>query len=257
MNLKNIELQIADGIGRITLDSPHKHNTIDLQFTRELAFAARLLESDPSVKLAVLGANGSAFSFGGDLQDFIAHRDVIQTHIREMTVQFHSAILSLCRMRAPVIAAVKGMAAGGGFSLVCMSDMAIAQRSAKFNFAYTRLGLTPDGGATYFLTRLVGPQKAFDIMATNPTLSAEQAQALGIVARVTDDDKFDAELATLIANLMALPSQALSRLKGLLRASSNSSLEEQFEHEARSISEIAATPETMATLEAFLERGRD
>ena len=254
MEFEKIDLKIADGIGRITLDNVENHNTVDLLFTQELATAARLLEADQSVKVVVLAANGPVFSFGGDLNDFLANRENIQTHIREMAANFHNAILTLTRMSAPVVAAVNGMAAGGGFSLVCMSDMAIARRSAKFNFAYTRSGLTPDGGSTYFLTRLVGPQKAFDIMATNPTLSAEEAHALGIISRVVDDDKFEAEVERVVANLMALPSQALPRLKSLLRTSLSASLEQQFEHEATSISEIAATAETIATLQSFLKK---
>jgi 2-(1,2-epoxy-1,2-dihydrophenyl)acetyl-CoA isomerase len=254
MDVNKIDLRIANGIARITLDDPENHNTVDAGFTRELAQAAIRCETDPTVKVVVLAANGPVFSFGGDLKEFIAKRDVIQAHIREMTAYFHNAILTLSRMSAPVIAAVNGMAAGGGFSLVCMSDMAIAKRSAKFNFAYTRSGLTPDGGATYFLPRLVGPQKAFDIMATNPTLTAEQAQELGIIARVVDDHDFEAEVERVVERLMALPSEALPRLKGLLRTSLNASLEQQFEHEAKSISEIAATAETLATLEAFLKR---
>ncbi|HCU89833.1 MAG TPA: enoyl-CoA hydratase [Gammaproteobacteria bacterium] len=253
MENKKIDLQIEGGIGRIILDNPENYNTVDLQFTRELASAARHLEADPSVKVVALAANGPVFSFGGDLREFVAHKERLQTHVREMTVHFHSAILSLIRMPAPVIVAVKGMAAGGGFSLVCMSDMAIAGRSAKFNFAYTRSGLTPDGGATYFLSRLVGPQRAFDIMSTNPTLSAEQAWGLGIIARVFDDDDFEAEFEALLKQLISLPSDALPRLKTLLRVSPSASLEQQFEHEGRSISEIAPSLETIAALESFLQ----
>lgn len=253
MGNKKIDLQIADGVGRITLDNPENYNTVDLQFTRELASAARHLEADPNVKVVALAANGPVFSFGGDLREFITHKAHLQTHVREMTVHFHSAILSLLRMSAPVIVAVNGMAAGGGFSLVCMSDMAIACRSAKFNFAYTRSGLTPDGGATYFLPRLVGPQRAFDIMSTNPTLSAEEACGLGIIARVVDDDDFEAEFKRLLEQLISLPSDALARLKTLLRVSSSASLEQQFEHEGRSISEVAPSLETIAALESFLK----
>lgn len=254
MEFSKIELGIADGVARIRLNDPEHHNTVDARFTQEFAHAAIQCETDPAVRLVLLDAVGPVFSFGGDLNDFIANRDRIQAHIREMTAYFHNAILILNRMRAPVVAAVNGMAAGGGFSLVCMSDMAIASRSAKFNFAYTRSGLTPDGGATYFLTRLVGPQKAFDIMATNPTLSAEDAQRLGIIARVVDDADYEAEVARLVETLVNLPSDALPRLKRLLKTSLGASLEEQFEHEARSISEVAATPETLATLESFLNR---
>src|SRR5690606_10504128 len=106
--------------------------------------------------------------------------------------------LALNRLAAPVVAAVNGMAAGGGFSLVCMSDLAIATRSARFNFAYTRSALTTDGGATWFLPRLVGLQRAFDILATNPTLDAEEAARLGIIARVVDDDRFETEVEALV-----------------------------------------------------------
>ena len=254
MNGKKIELRIADGIARITLVDPENHNTVSLGFTQELSQAAFLCESDPSVKVVLLASAGKVFSFGGDINEFVANRDRIQTHVRQMTVHFHSALLTLNRMRAPVVAAVNGMAAGGGFSLVCMSDMAIAARSAKFNFAYTRSGLTPDGGSTYFLPRLVGPQKAFDIMATNPTLSAVEAEALGIVARVVEDDCFDQEVEALVATLVALPSESLPRLKGLLKQSLTASLEQQFESEAQSISEIAATPATLAGFETFLAR---
>jgi len=254
MQNKKIEFEVREQVAYITLCDPASHNTVDLCFTEELHRTAIACETDPDVKLVVLGAQGSVFSFGGDLNDFMHHRETIQTHVRQMTGHFHNAILILNRMRAPVVAAVNGMAAGGGFSLVCMADMAIAKRSATFNFAYTRSGLTPDGGATYFLTRLVGPQKAFDLMATNPTLSATEAQTLGIIARVVDDEDFDAELQQLINRLMSLPSDALARLKRLLRCSLATSLEEQFEREAQSISEIAATEETLATLAAFLRR---
>jgi 2-(1,2-epoxy-1,2-dihydrophenyl)acetyl-CoA isomerase len=225
-----------------------------LRFTEEFRDAAIACESNPAIRLVILTAAGPVFSFGGDLNEFMRHRSDIRTHIRQMTAHFHHAILILNRMSAPVIAAVNGMAAGGGFSLVCMSDLAIAKRSATFNFAYTRSGLTPDGGSTYFLTRLVGPQKAFDLMATNPTLTAAEAQSLGIIARVVDDDDFDAELERITKRLLALPSDALSRLKRLLKYSLNSSLEEQFEREAQSISEVAATPATLAALDAFLQR---
>ncbi|TDJ64341.1 MAG: enoyl-CoA hydratase [Proteobacteria bacterium] len=254
MEFKKIDWRLADGIARITLNDPENHNTVDLRFTQEFAEAARRCETEPRVKVVLLAAAGPVFSYGGDLNEFLANRDHIQAHVREMTAYFHHAILTLNRMRAPVIAAVNGMAAGGGFSLVCMCDMAIARRSAKFNFAYTRSGLTPDGGATYFLTRIVGPQKAFDIMATNPTMSATEAQALGIIARVVDDAEFEAEVESVLRKLVELPSDALPRLKRLLRTSLAASLEEQFEHEARSISELAATPATLATLEAFLQR---
>ncbi|MDP6182431.1 MAG: enoyl-CoA hydratase/isomerase family protein [Gammaproteobacteria bacterium] len=254
MEFKKIDWRLVDGVARITLNDPDNHNTVDARFVRELAEVAILCETEPSVKVVLLAAVGPAFSFGGDLNEFLARRENLQAHIRQMTSHFHSAVLTLNRIPAPVVAAVNGMAAGGGFSLVCMSDLAIASRSAKFNSAYTRSGLTPDGGLTHFLTRMVGPQKAFDILATNPTLSAQEAQALGIIARVVEDQDFEVEVEALLQTLLGIPSDALPRLKGLLKKSFSASLEEQFEHEAKSVSEVAASPETLATLEGFLKR---
>ncbi|MGE3774676.1 MAG: enoyl-CoA hydratase/isomerase family protein, partial [Gammaproteobacteria bacterium] len=141
-------------------------------------------------------------------------------------------------------------------SLVCMADLAIAKRSAKFNFAYTRSGLTPDGGASWFLPRLVGAQRAFDLLATNPTLTAEAARELGILARVVDDADFEREVEQLVSRLAAAPAGALGRLKQMLRAALTNSLEQQFELEGRAIAAQAAKPETLAMLEAFFRRSQ-
>jgi 2-(1,2-epoxy-1,2-dihydrophenyl)acetyl-CoA isomerase len=253
MAFSRIDFSITGGIARITLAEPGNHNTIDLDVTREFAEAAVRCETEPGIKVVLLSARGDVFSFGGDLNAFVTNKDHMHAYIREMAKHLHAAILMLDRLPAPVIAAVNGMAAGGGFSLVCMSDMAIAKRSATFNAAYTRSGLTPDCGMTYFLTRRVGPQRAFDITATNPTLSADDAKSLGIVARVVDDELFENEVEDLVRQLAARPS-VLGPLKRLLKSAALNSLEQQLELEAKSIATRAASPETMEILEAFLAR---
>lgn len=256
MAFTKIKFSIEDGIARIVFADPDHHNTVDLAFTKEFAEAAIRCEAAPGLRAVLLAAEGRVFSVGGDLREFMQHRARIYAQIREMTRHFHAAILSLNRLPVPVVAAVNGMAAGGGFSLVCMSDLAIAKRSARFNFAYTRSGLTPDGGASFFLSRLVGPQRAFDILATNPTLSAEQAQGLGIIARVVDDEVFETEVEQVLQALAASPANSIGRLKLLLRQGLTSSLEQQFELEAQSIATIAASAPTLATLEAFLAKSQ-
>lgn len=254
MNYEKIRFELDDGIARIVLADPARRNAVDRRFVQEFADAARRCETVAGLRAVLLAADGEVFSVGGDLRDFLAHRDDIQAHVRAMTVDFHAAILTLNRLDAPLVCAVNGMAAGGGFSLVCMADLAIAKRSAKFNFAYTRSGLTPDGGATWFLPRLVGLQRAFDLLATNPTLSADDALALGILARVVDDEHFEHEVDALVRRLAAAPAGALGRLKRQLRASAANSLEQQFELEGAGIAEQAANPATLAMLEAFLNR---
>ena len=246
-----IAFSIADGIARIIIDDAARHNVVGAQFTRELARAAIACEGHDDIRVVLLSANGKEFSVGGDLNEFLRERDHLREHVREMAAYFYLAITVLNRLPVPVVCAVNGMAAGGGMSMAMMCDLTIATRSAKFNLAYTRSGLTPDGGGTWFLPRLVGLQRAFDIIATNPTLSAEQACALGIIARVVDDEKFKDEVEKLLRQLADAPSGSAAQAKRLLRASLGNSLEQQLELEAKNIAEIAASPTTLATLEAF------
>ncbi|MGR8920678.1 MAG: enoyl-CoA hydratase/isomerase family protein, partial [Gammaproteobacteria bacterium] len=224
------------------------------QFATELAHAAIACECDESVRVVLLAANGDRFSVGGDLNEFLAKRAQLRAHVREMATQFHLAITVLNRLEAPLVCAVNGMAAGGGVSLVCMSDLAIAARSAKFCLAYTRSGLTPDGGSTWFLPRLVGAQRAFDIMATNPTLSADEAASIGLIARVVDDELFDDAVEDVLRTLAEAPSAVMGRTKRLLRQSLSNSLEAQLELESQYIARNVSEPETLATLAAFFAR---
>ncbi len=251
MSNHKIKFTLADGIGRILIDDAANHNVVGAQFTQELARAAIACEAASGLRAVLLSASGDKFSVGGDLNEFLRERAHLQTHVREMAGWFHLAITVLNRLEAPVLCAVNGLAAGGGVSLVCMSDLAIAKRSARFNLAYTRSGLTPDGGATWFLPRLVGAQRAFDIIATNPTLTADEACAIGLIARVVDDADFEVEVERTLQQLASAPSGAVGRAKRLLRQSLDNTLEQQLELEAKSIADIVASESTLATLEAF------
>ncbi len=254
MSTPKVRFDVTNHIARITLADAANNNAVDRAVTRELREAAVQCEVTPGLRCVLLSAEGKSFSVGGDLREFMRERTRIRAHVREMTLDFHAAIGILQRIPAPVVAAVNGLAAGGGVSLVCMTDLAIASRSSKFNFAYTRSGLTPDGGATFFLPRMVGLQRAFDILATNPTLSATEAQALGMIARVVDDAEYPQAVETLVTQLAAMPSDAVGNLKVLLRASLSNTLTQQFDLEGGSIAALAETPATLATLEAFLAK---
>jgi len=116
--------------------------------------------------------------------------------------------------------------------------------------------LSPDGGGTYFLPRIVGRQRAFDIFATNPTLSADQAYELGIVTHVLDDENFDAEVEKLVKKIVDSPPGALAALKKLLNTSLAASLEDQLKAEAKSIATLTDSPSTMERLIAFMERSK-
>jgi 2-(1,2-epoxy-1,2-dihydrophenyl)acetyl-CoA isomerase len=256
MERQRIDFAVAGGIARIVLANPENRNAIDGGFCEAFAAIAAACENDRDIALILLAARGDFFSVGGDFRDFVANRSRIAAHLRGMATLFHDGIMSLRRAAAPVLAAVNGTAAGGGFSLVCAADLVLARRSAKFVSAYTRSGLTPDGGLTFFLPRIVGLRAAFDIMATNPTLTAEQAQALGIVSRVVDDDGFEAEVERTLQELAALPAGTLAGLKSLLRSSTHADLVTQLAAEREAIARSAASPATQERLDAFLARTR-
>lgn len=253
MNYEKIDFKIDGPVARIVFNDVINHNVVGAQFSQELARAAIECEAQEGLKVVVLTAAGTEFSVGGDLNEFLEQKHRLQAHIREMATYFHLAISVLNRLEATVLCGVNGIAAGGGVSLAIMADLTIAVRSAKFNLAYTRSGLTPDGGSTWFLPRLVGPQRAFDIMATNPSLSADEAHDLGLIARVVDDNELEQTLEDITASLLAAPANAVARGKRLLRKSLTNSLEQQLELESKSIARNAADAETLAALEAFFE----
>lgn len=247
-----VELKIDDGVARIVLANPAGRNAVDLQCAREFAHAATQAAADPSVRAIVLQALGDFFCVGGDIQDFVANLSRIEVHVLEIASTVHVGVRQLVNAEAPFIVALGGVAGGGGFSLVCCADMVIAKRSARLTSAYTRSGLTPDAGATYFLPRLVGRRKAFEILAFDPTLTADEACALGLVNRVVEDGDFEAEIEKLMAALRAAPPGALAGLKRLLNQSDGQTLEAQLDAEARSIARQSASVETRALLQKFL-----
>lgn len=255
MPSSKVAYSVEDGLARIVFTDVENNNAIDLQVCKEFGEAATAARKDESVKAVLLQAQGDVFSVGGDIKGFIDNKDKIYDHVISMTNGFHAGVRNL-RDGVPFIVAVNGMAAGGAFSLVCAADLAIAKRSAKFCAAYTKTGLSPDGGGTYFLPRIVGRQRAFDIFATNPVLSADEARDLGIVTRVIDDEKFEAEVETLARKVANSPPGALAALKKLLNASLDSSLEDQLNAEAQSIATLTTTPSTMERLIAFMARAK-
>jgi 2-(1,2-epoxy-1,2-dihydrophenyl)acetyl-CoA isomerase len=249
-----IDYRVDNGVARITLNDEANRNAVNLRFCTEFARVTRMAVTDPQVRVILLAANGRFFSVGGDLNEFLAEEDRVRDHVHSLTDLFHVGIRHLHHAPAPVIVALNGMAAGGGFSIVLTGDLVIAKRSAKLNSGYTRSGLTPDGGATWVLPRLVGPQKAFEIMAFNETLSAEAAERIGLVSRVVDDEAFDEQVAALVETCAAMPKHVLGTLKRLIAHGRSASFEAHLDLEGETIAKRAEMPETLDILRAFLKK---
>jgi 2-(1,2-epoxy-1,2-dihydrophenyl)acetyl-CoA isomerase len=167
MRYDTIAVEVASSVATITLNRPDAYNALDLALARELLTAVIEADEDPGVRCVVLTAAGRAFCGGGDVKEFAANLPRIGVLIKELTTYFHAVVSRLARTPKPVITAVNGVAAGGGFSLAIAGDLVLAADSARFTMAYSRIGATPDGSSTYWLPRLVGLRRAMELYYTN------------------------------------------------------------------------------------------
>ena len=254
MEFETILYEKADGVARITLNRPEAGHAINRTFGYEFMEAALRASTDPEVRCCLLTANGGMYGFGGDLKYFSTQMDQIEYRLTELTAVVHQAIQRFRHMEAPLIIAVNGMAAGGGFSLSLFGDVVLAARSARFTLAYTNAGLSPDASSSFFLPRLVGLRRAQELIFTNRVLSAEEALEWGLITRVVDDDALAGEAGALARWMASGPTRAYGAVKRLLARSFEQSLEVQLEEESRSIGAMAATADGREGLDAFLNK---
>jgi len=246
--------ELQGGVLTLTLNRPTAGNAIDLELARALMLAAIQCDEDRSIRCVVLTGGGKLFCAGGDVASFAAAGEQTPSLIKEMTAYLHSAIARFARMEKPLITAVNGAAAGAGFSLAILGDIALASTAASFNLAYGSIGLSPDGGATWMLPRLIGLRRAQELMMTGQRLSAAEAAALGLVTRTVDATELTEEVAKLATRLAAGPTQASGRTRNLLLSSFSTSLETQMENEARAIAACAGGAEAREGIAAFLAK---
>ncbi len=241
-------------IARITLNRPDAGNAIDLAMAQALAAMADECAADLSVRCVVLTGAGRLFCAGGDVQAFAAAGADAPVFLRRLADTLHGAIATLARMDKPLVVAVNGPAAGAGLSLALLGDVVIAAASAHFTAAYTGIGLTPDGGMTWLLPRLIGLRRAQSMILTNERVVAAEAAAIGLVTQVVEDVDLPGEVAEIVARLVAAPTAAIGAARGLLLASATSAFEEQLDREAASIARAGGHAESREGVAAFLAR---
>ena len=194
------------------------------------------------------------FCAGGDISGFSAAGGDAPAYVAALARRAHDSITILARMQKPVLALVNGPAAGFGMSLALVGDLVLAARSANFTTAYGGIGLTPDGGMSWVLPRLVGLRRAQDMLLGNRRVGSEEAERIGLITRLVEDEVLAAEGAMLAAQLAAKPVAAFSAARALLLASYGSSLEDQLDREAATIGLAAAGPEFREGIGAFLAK---
>ena len=251
--MNKLHVTLEGGVKRITFNRPERRNAIDLDMFAAFAEAINSSESDESRVVLIAGA-GDSFCSGLDLTSIAAGelaRLDIKGAVREL---INPPILKMRALRKPVVVSVNGPAVGIGFSYVLASDLRIASEAATFSQSFVRVGLMPDGGSTYFLPRLVGHARAFELMATGATLSAEEALRLGLLNRVVPAAQLDETVEELVAQLVAAPQLAFAHIKGALSRHEQEELAAALEYEAEGQAECFHSADFREGVSAFMQK---
>jgi len=247
----------ADGVGTITLNRPEALNALNQAMAEQFLRALARLERDEAVRAIVLRGAGRAFSAGGDVREMLGcvrGGEDPAAYFKAPLRAFGAMVLAVRESSKPVLAAVHGAAAGFAFNLVLACDLKIAALSARFTQAFIRIGLSPDGGGTWLLPRLVGCARACELAFLPTELDARTAREWGLVNWVVPDDEFAGEVDKTAARLAEGPRAALARAKTLLNHAYDRRLADQIEAERQAQVENAASPDFEEGLSAFLAR---
>lgn len=234
----------------ITLNRPERHNATSAELVLEINEALPLPE-EGSIRAVVITGNGRSFSSGGDLK---AKPLPIEPGSRRMREIFNPMVMRLTALPMPVIAAVNGPALGAGLSLALAADLRVASSRAIFSSGFVDVGLATDTGSSYFLPRLVGYGRAFEILATGRKVGAEEALSIGLVSSVVAPEELLDHARETAGLLASKPGIAVSGLKELMESSTNNSLAEQLELEARMFDRATAHPRRKAAKQAMVDR---
>ena len=235
MSYEFINFEITNRVALITLNRPDEANSIHEPLVRELDDISLRCYRDSAVRAAILTGAGKMFCGGGDLKAFIDQGDEVSDYVDQTATILHHAISRFSKMSAPLIMAINGVAAGGGFSLALAGDYVISSDTAKFIAAYTASGLSPDGSSTYHSAKHIGLLRAKELLLTNRLLNAEEACQWGLVNKVVPASQLMKEAMTLAERFADGPTKAFGVTKNLLNTAFSESLETQLDSESLGI----------------------
>ena len=250
--MAEVETTREGAVLTITLNRPDVLNAFNADLHKGLAAALRLARTDEVRAVVVTGA-GRGFCVGQDLTEFREAPGDIGSRLR---ATYHPNVLAVRALEKPVIAAVNGAAAGAGLSFACACDVRIAADAASFVPAFINIGLVPDSGGSYFVTRILGPARAFEWLTSGRKLTAAEAHSWGLVSEVVETDALPARAAELAAQLAALPTRAIGMTKRLIDHAVNATLAQQLEREAELQTAATQTDDFKEGVAAFLEKRR-
>jgi 2-(1,2-epoxy-1,2-dihydrophenyl)acetyl-CoA isomerase len=247
---ETIRYEVNNGIAWLTLNRPDKLNAFTAQMNKEIQQAVKTAARDKMVGVIVLTGEGRAFCSGQDLSevdDEMDHGDVLRD-------QYGPMVREIARCKKPIIAAVNGVAAGAGFSLALAADFRILSEKASFVQAFIHVGLVPDSGNLYYLSRIVGYAKALELAVFGERVSAFEAEKLGLATKVISLDNWETEVKGFAEKFVSMPTRAIRLTKDLLNASYSHSFEEYLEKEAYAQRISGQTKDHIEGIQAFMEK---
>lgn len=252
--IEAVKLETEEGIARLTLNRPKAFNAFDIEMITILGDMLTRAAKDPSITGVVITGQGKAFCTGGDLRWIRSMGTSYGSAFHLLAAKYHQAILEIRRMPKPVVAAINGIAAGGGFSMALACDFRIMEVSAVLKQGYTSNGLSIDGGGTFTLPRLVGMAKAMEIAAFDLTISAEKALSWGLVTEVVNDGEAIQRALALVREIVRAPLSSFAASKKLITDSLSTPFEAQLEKERELLAWCADHADGHEGVSAFLEK---
>ena len=247
-----ILFEIKNQVATLTLNRPEKYHSFIREMALDLQEKLEICKNDNNIRAIVITGTGKAFCAGQDLAEAT---DPNGPELQKIVNEHYNPIIRQIRnIEKPIIAAVNGVAAGAGASIALCCDIVIAKESAVFVQAFSKIGLVPDSGATFFLPRLIGFQKASALMMNADPISATEAERLGMIYKVVEESKFEDEIKSFSEKLAKMPTKGIGLTKKLLNQSINNSLEQQLNEEEIAQTIAGKTNDYKEGVSAFLEK---
>ena len=247
-----IKIEQLGGICLITFNRPKVYNSFNKPMAMALQETLDECAKDENIRAIVLKGEGKAFCAGQDLAEVT---DPEGPALKSIVGEHYNPIISRIRaIEKPVIAAVNGVAAGAGANIALACDIVFAKKSASFIQAFSKIGLIPDSGGTYFLPRIIGFQKALALMMTGDKVSAEEAEEMTMIYKAVEDEVFDETVMSFAEKLSKMPTRALGLTKRAINSSYNNTMQEQLDLEENLQNEAGQTDDFNEGVQSFLEK---
>ncbi len=247
-----IQFEIENQVGKITLNRPDKFNS----FVREMALALqetlKECERNSEIRAIYITGNGKAFCAGQDLAEAIDDNGI---ELQKIVSEHYNPIVKQIRnIEKPIVCGVNGVAAGAGANIALACDITVATESSAFIQAFSKIGLIPDSGGTYFLPRIIGMQKAAALMMLGDKVSAKEAESMGMIYQSVPDQEFENTALSIAQKLAQMPTKGIGLTKRLLNESFNNTLDQQLQREDEIQTEAGNTYDYQEGVNAFLEK---